>query len=578
MTERFRHIALMMLMAVLAVGCANEEYVGDKALQELNEKGKPVSFDLIAAPQTRALRTGAEAADDLNGSFVVYVRKNYASAPSQVVFDNYFVVWGDNSANTTTSNSAGWEYVGYYSLPAVGTSGNTGFPELKPATAPANRNEQFIKYWDFSANKYDFLAYSLGKGVTSGTTTYADASAMRYDATDGYTYDLSGTTAQLAACYISDLEKKDDQSASNSQVQLTFRKLGARVRIALYETIPGYSVKDVKFYQSASAESSGTTAYLYGAAESMPNEGTFTVTFNNDGKPVLDWTKKTGTTDLTYISFGDAVTTEGTTWTGWATRDYQETADPDEAVYIGRSSNHATGPANFVTVLPNPDPQPLNLKVDYTLLTRDGFGETIDVKGATAVVPAQYAAWQPNCSYTYIFKISDNTNGQIGTDSPVGLFPVTLDAVVNVDAEGYQETVTTVTNPSITTYQEGSDFATYNAYKAGAIYIMVNNGEELTVGTNANLYRAEVTGMYPNVTESSVANALATGKNPATGTDDNGNTMTITRVENSDSDELSTLDNNSKAVFTATTGTTYVFEYIDERNDRYYKVIKVMVE
>ena len=570
----------MMLMAVLAVDCANEEYVGDKALQELNEKGKPVSFDLIAAPQTRALRTGAEAADDLNGSFVVYVRKNYASAPSQVVFDNYFVVWGDNSANTTTSNSAGWEYVGYYSLPAVGTSGNTGFPELKPATAPANRNEQSIKYWDFSANKYDFLAYSLGKGVTSGeTTTYADASAIGYDATDGYTYDLSGTNAQLAACYISDLEKKNDQSANNTQVQLTFRKLGARVRIAFYETIPGYSVKDVKFYQSASAESSGTTAYLYGDVASIPNEGTFTVTFNNDGKPVFDWTKKDGTTDLTYISFGDAVTTEGTTWTGWATRDYLETADADEAVYIGRSSNHATGPANFVTVLPNPDPKPLNLKVDYTRLTRDGFGETIDVKGATAVVPAQYAAWQPNCSYTYIFKISDNTDGQTGTGTtPVGLSPITLDAVVNVDAEGRQETVTTVTSPSITTYQEGSDFATYNAYKAGDIYVMVNDGEVLTVGTNAKLYRVHVTGSYPNVTESFVANALAANTNPATGTDANGNAMTVTLVENSDADQLSTLDNNTKAVFTATAGTTYVFEYIDERNDKFYKVIKVMAE
>lgn len=102
-----------------------------------------------------------------------------------------------------------------------------------------------------------------------------------------------------------------------------------------------------------------------------------------------------------------------------------------------------TPPADAVTVLPNPDGSELNLKVDYTLLSRDGNGEEIKVIGATATVPATFAKWQPNNSYTYIFKISDNTNGAVG--SIIGLRPITLDAVVNTDADGRQETVTTVT-------------------------------------------------------------------------------------------------------------------------------------
>ena len=64
----------------------------------------------------------------------------------------------------------------------------------------------------------------------------------------------------------------------------------------------------------------------------------------------------------------------------------------------------------------------------------------------------------PNYAYTYIFKISDNTNGWTGTASePSGLFPITFDAVVAeaTDANAEQTTVTTVATPAITTYQQG---------------------------------------------------------------------------------------------------------------------------
>lgn len=563
---------LFLAVGVLTVvGCASEDYVGDKDLHEANMNGIPMSFNLVAAPQTRA--GSADYADALNNTFVVYGRKTYVSpsATPQVVFDNYLVVWSANSAYTTTSNSADWEYVGYYNLPA-GTSNNTGIPEAKPSPAPNDRYEQTIKYWDFSANEYDFFAYSLGKGVTSNsTTTYANASVLGYNSTDGYTYTLSGNNAQLAACYISDLKKKNDQT-TNQQVQLNFRKLGSKVKIALYETIPGYSVKDVKFYPSASAETSGTTAYLYAASASMPNEGSYKVTFADDGTPTLRWTAKAGSQDLASISFGDAVTTEGTTWTGWASKDYREA---EETVYIGRSSNAATGPTGFLSVLPNPgNTQTLTLKIDYTLLSRDGYGETIEVKGATAVVPAQYAAWKPNCSYTYLFKISDNSNGYTGPDTkPSGLYPITLDAVVNVDAAGKQETITTVTEPSITTYQEGSDYATTNEYKAGLIYVMVENGTVLTLGTNAKLWKVEVTGSNPNVTEASVAEAIA--NYPAAGHDANGNPMTVTLVASDASDKLTLTDDSKKAVFNASAGTIYVFQYIGSLSDSCYKVIKV---
>ena len=57
----------------------------------------------------------------------------------------------------------------------------------------------------------------------------------------------------------------------------------------------------------------------------------------------------------------------------------------------------------------------LTLKCNYTLYNSIS-GETIDVTGATAVIPSQYLQWKPNFRYTYLFKISENTNGTTGHD------------------------------------------------------------------------------------------------------------------------------------------------------------------
>ncbi len=99
----------------------------------------------------------------------------------------------------------------------------------------------------------------------------------------------------------------------------------------------------------------------------------------------------------------------------------------------------------------------LNLKVDYTLLSTDGSTETITVTGANAKVPKEYASWKSGYAYTYIFKISQNTNGLTNPSAgPAGLWPITFDAVVmNDEVDGVQETITTVATPSITTYAKG---------------------------------------------------------------------------------------------------------------------------
>lgn len=138
----------------------------------------------------------------------------------------------------------------------------------------------------------------------------------------------------------------------------------------------------------------------------------------------------------------------------------EKSSETDVARLYGKDNDMST--TGYFTVLPTPsgtDPSPILIKCDYTL-NDFGTGETINVTGATAAIPAAYSKWEPNSRYTYLFKISDKTNGTTGDptnpDDPAGLYPITFDAVVTEMTDKTQGTTTTVATPSITTYQEGS--------------------------------------------------------------------------------------------------------------------------
>lgn len=583
----FAAIALVAL-----AGCTSDDFVGDKSLQEANNSGGAINFTMNTPAVTRN-RVGSDAAGDLNNNFVVFGYKTVSSS-DQTVFDNYQVNWVTNTAGSTESNTADWEYVSYKNLPygttttSGGTLNNNGVSAN--ATGSSTNIIQSIKYWDFSASSYDFFAYSLGAGVTeSSTTTWAKASAL-----SNSTYTLEGTAAQLGTCYIS--KKKHIDPPSSAEVNLVFLSFLSKIQLKFFETIPGYSVKDVRFYIDADNKSTGTEtkdglapALYTTSPSSIPTGGKYTITFDSDNDPVVALT--TSGSSETSISF-PAAATEPTTWlSGLVGKEYQEA---NSTVYLGRAANEASA-SKQITVLPNSTGAAMTLKVDYTLVSRDGSSEAITVTGATATVPADFTKWKPNYAYTYIFKISDNTNGSTG-GSTTGLYPITLDAIVTETLDGSQTTITTVSATSITTYQNG---AVANEYVEGNIYVVVGDGTTALTSTNAKLYTATIEAGAaqgldsegkPAITEEMVANALTKSLTDGkyTLTDANNKKLTVTPVT-SGSDALevgqtsipSTDAPGGKelavkcAKFNASDNTIYVFEYIDGSSNKYYKVIKV---
>ena len=564
------------------VSCTSDDYVGDNNLQEANGQAA-ISFNMNTPAVTRA-QTGGAAATTLHNNFVLFGYKT-VSETSSTVFDNYQVNYVASTEGSTESNSAGWEYVSYKNLPygTTTTSGgalnNNGV--ASNASGSSTNVEQSIKYWDFAATSYDFFAYSLGAGTGGETPTYAKASKM-----ENSTYSLTGSQAQLGACYISKKNTMAPPSAApTTAVTLEFMSFLSKIELRFYETIPGYSIKNLKFYNVTSGGTSSATPYLIGT---VPTEGTYTVTFDSNGDPVL---ALSGATNSTYAEF--------TAPTTFAAAEYREAAiSGEDKGYIARTASTATA-TNQISVLPNSTGATMTIRVDYTLVSRDGTGETINVTGATATIPAAYTKWKPNYAYTYIFKISDNTNGNVG--SITGLYPITLDAQVAETTVAEQTTITTVHTPSITTYQKG---AVSNEYSAGNIYVLVEDGSATLTATgetpNVKLYTATIeSGAAQGVitigetetvaiTEEMVKNALtqtADGSGNYVLSDARGKKLTVIPAAADALTVVTTIPAddapNSKAIeancakFTAVTNTVYVFEYVDNTPEKHYKVIKV---
>lgn len=559
-------IYLSAIAAVALAGCTNDDTIVSNE-NELNVSDG-ISFRMSAKIPTRAEEhVGADAATKLNNQFVVSGFKGASSVPNgtgSTVFNHYKVEYTANTAGKTESNTADWEYVG-----------------IAPLANYGNGEMQTIKYWDYKQNQYDFIAYSTSNATVNHTgiaagELYVSAitPATATSSTDG-AYKVAGSTAELSKFYIADLVTVP-RSDYSKEVKITFRNIAAKVRIGLYETIPGYSIKDVKFYTSAS----GTTqakATLYSSTANIYTNGTYTVYYPtvNSTEPASDKNKA----HVAFVADGDQASYQSFGELNLVRT--QSSTHEEGGKYLGIASNTATYPTNssekpYTTVLPNESATSLTLRCDYTLISDDGSGEEIVVHGATAVVPAIYCQWKSNYAYTYLFKISDNTNGVTDdlnntNGSLSGLHPITFDAATIETEDGVQETVTTVATPSITTYcaDPNVNVTENDEYPASkTIYVMVQDGATLKgdLATKGKLYTVTTSGTA--ITEATVHDALTIGAGGSGVASRNGITLTnaesdatITAIPGADGNNITITAGTAASFTTGAAGTVYAYVY-----------------
>lgn len=512
--------------ALALAGCSSDDFLGDGSGNGQNSAA--IQFGGGTTKTHRATSTGVYKIENLKANgFWVYGTKHSndednTATNDQVVYKNYYLNY-DGNTNNTQSNTAGWEYVG------VDNS------KYRANVTPSVEENvaQTIKYWDYSAKAYTFYAATAKPAdIETGKVTInkiiADAAVTGSVYTKGYEVKLKDG-ATWDELYFADRKviskTRDAEHGKNDvyggEVNFTFRNALTKVRVAMYETIPGYSVTIDGFYYTKDGETAQTTEAtdkFKADASNTPLETsatgvTYKVVYYNkteangqlENQPKMLPNETGEGAEKKVLELGDGVNLkQGTILSEIITTPTYDTDGGKYTLFMPQADNTET----------------LNLKVNYTLTSLDGSGEQIKVKGATAVIPAKYLCWRPNYAYTYLFKISDNTNGSTGgKDDPAGLYPITFDASVVETETGNVEYISAMGTATITTFAVKGNLYQHGKadYENGSdLYATVveKNKSTVALGTgNTKVYKLTAKGVAaPNLSEALVANWVASGK------------------------------------------------------------------
>ena len=483
--------------AALAVGalasCSSDEFMGENNSPGTQSQGiQAIDFGSGARNMTRS--TGDDITK-LAGNFMVAATKTVGSS-TQKVIDNYKVWNKASNATDNTTNRYGWEYVGDY-----GTS------DLGEGKISLEKN-QSIKYWDLSASAYHYVAgsptraftFNFGNGnvILGATITGIRAHVSANPKTDANGTAIAGDVTPIGAVYVADpiiLDPNGDHTGGSGKnyenaVKFNFTGQQALVRVGIYETIPGYHVTSINFYPyDKTNDNWSTTASTYHNVilNSLSNanyflggklNATLTYDWNATPNPTYSFTYNGATHSSNswyggsfYLSEEKPMLTTSSATKSEMDRFFGTDKEMQESGYFPVMPT-ATGATN----------SPLVLKCDFTLTSDDHSGETIEVKGATAAIPANFSQWEINHAYTYLFKISDKTAGAQGV-----LYPIQFDAMIIDGKNNRDGFITTVSVPSITSYQFASPYTNLENDQVSEVGIkyVINEPIYVTVQNNA---------------------------------------------------------------------------------------------
>lgn len=194
--------------------------------------GDPIAFSARQQEDQDVTRAEAPLESKVE-SFIVYGYKNKGSDFSsiQTVFPGYVVKWKGN-ANSSTTNTDGWEYLNQQ---------------------PIGEEEQTIKYWDMSATAYRFFGVAKDEGDYSAKEILDGGLPKEYKIS--FVVDATTEAGVKAVPYISTLwfstgtQDYPDRQFSKP-VKLFFQKPFARVRFKFTQSYPDavLMLEDKRFF------------------------------------------------------------------------------------------------------------------------------------------------------------------------------------------------------------------------------------------------------------------------------------------------------------------------------------------
>ena len=317
-----------------------------------------------------------------SGNAATFTKKN-------TVFPDYQVWHTENLANTTSTNTANWEYVGT----VEGAYGS---------------EEQTIKYWDEKRDGHYFWA--IGDFSKRGGYDYTESTLP-----DPHVIEVENITQMDvqddSKCLYFTKPKYVPKSKYGQPVTLTFLRYCSRIRIGFYEDITQsggdkrYKVVGVDFYR---VKDDGT----FNTNELPTTNVCLRGNFVNEGKVRLTYTNASfkGGDNIDNVTTETVPVENGTSkYMDFGVLNIAGT----QSGVLPTSSSEALFTTNngsqYTKVLPYNNTEGLTLQCD--ILVRNQNESQFTQQNVLASIPAHYTNWQPNQSYTYIFKIVTTPDG-----------------------------------------------------------------------------------------------------------------------------------------------------------------------
>lgn len=395
------------MIAILATtACTRRELSGPQ--EEVVRQGTTIGFIFGQRNSARLVSRRATALQNA-GHYNFGVFCYMDNDPETDVMNNYLVGYYDSirgydsHEGCTTWGDPSVDGLSYWMYEAMGSDEYQGHFAGQPMsdTYRSNVTKQYLRYWDHRSLYTTFYAYA--------PYIHGDRTASFDPRTRVLTLPDSAITAgyddRMAHESMYAASRVDAQGYGNDVV-LVFRRLNARIRFCFWEDIAGYTVDMIDL----SPDYPG----IYAAAGIRTGQGT-------DANPYqyarsTYWSAAGASIDMSNISALQAHVTAS-----------HPTGEPLHFVApagtIGNERKYASLSPTIYYAIPKDTTDTLTgmtIHASYRLISSSG--DTTNIYDATVHVPADKTRWMANTSYTYIFRITRNTNGTPG-EPPTDIDP-----------------------------------------------------------------------------------------------------------------------------------------------------------
>jgi hypothetical protein len=423
---KMRKILTYAVSALALASCSSDSLVSDSPANTQ----APIAFNAGQKNITRAVDDSKNLEKNGHYNFGVwaYKYKTADATTGDVVMDHYLVgysngtdkgydksnvsTWADN-AGTLKDHTSSWFYE------------KLGKAEYNTDYMSVNAN-QYLRYWDLSYNNTKFFAYAPYCNKKNSETnvnyvTFAgekitvakDANKAGYDNPAVNDFIYAGAQAT---------------NADQNDVKLAFKHLGAIVKVAFRESVPGYKVQlidvttDGSGIQATTAKKNGDS-YIHSTGTT---DVTY-VTYLKSCGATIDYSSSITAPSVSVVASDVETshenlkfdipkkTTEGLN----GLVDYQKDENsPKYVVLPEKDGDYAKSPTTYYAVVqPSDSETGFTFHISYNLIAEDN-GEVVTVRDARVFVPADQVRWASNTAYTYNFTISKVSTGTTNPNDP----------------------------------------------------------------------------------------------------------------------------------------------------------------